>query len=56
MFSKVTVEAGLHLQVNAHSSFNICLTDIKTVSLVKFAFWWEGLIKRNLGTKTRSAE
>lgn len=51
MFSKVAIEAGTHLPVNTISSFNICLTDIKTVSLVKSAFWREGLVKRRLGPK-----
>lgn len=56
MFSKVAIEAGIHLPVNTISSFNICLTDIKTVSLVKSAFWREGLVKRRLGTKTRNSQ
>lgn len=53
MFSKVATEAVMHFQVNTISRLNLCLTVIKIVRLVKFAFWWEGLVIRSLGTKTR---
>lgn len=39
MFSKVATEAVMHFQVNTISRLNLCLTVIKIVRLVKFAFW-----------------
>jgi hypothetical protein len=38
MFFKVSVKFGIYLQTNTISSFNICLTGIKTLRLVKFTF------------------
>lgn len=47
----MAVETGIHHQFHAVSSFIICLPDIKSVKLVTFAFWGEGLVKTRLETR-----